>query len=160
MKASHRRSVPGDGCFFIVKIDQGAGGHGHHLQAAWRRAIVQNRDVEVEDRVAVKRPLQDAVDGLPGVASGVAPADVVPVADVQADTIIWSAVSLTGQQLLQPQQYNADWWWAQKGGQDGFNWKLLPYLARSTVTHRAFWWGLAAGILLLSIVRRLLRRGV
>ena len=85
--------------------------------------------------------------------------DALLIADVGTDTIIWSALSLTGQEVLSPQQYDADRWWSEKGKKQGFNWRLLPYLARSTVAHRAFWWGLAAGIFLLWIVRRSLRRG-
>ncbi len=86
--------------------------------------------------------------------------DALLIADVKPDTINWSALSLTGQQLLRPQEYDAQWWWSQKGKREGFNWRLVPYLIRSTITHRAFWWGLAAGILLLSIARLALRRGV
>lgn len=86
------------------------------------------------------------------------PRDALLIADVYPDSVHWSALSLTGQQLLPPQTYDAAWWRSQRGEGDGFNWRLLPYLARKTVTHVAFWWGAAGALLLAWVVRRLLRR--
>lgn len=86
--------------------------------------------------------------------------DALLIADVKPDTIIWSTMSLTGAEVLPPQEYNAQWWWGQRGRSDRFNWRLLPYLIRSTVTHRAFWYGAAAGILLVLIFLRTFRRGL
>lgn len=86
------------------------------------------------------------------------PRDALLIADVYPDSVHWSALSLTGQKLLAPQTYDAAWWRAQHGEGEGFNWRLLPYLVKLTVTSRAFWWGAAATLLLVWLVRRLLRR--
>lgn len=86
------------------------------------------------------------------------PRDALLIADVSPDTVRWTGLSLTGQQLLPVERYDAAWWRANQGGGEGFRWRLLPYLITTTVTHRAFWWGVAAALVLGWIVRRLLRR--
>ena len=86
------------------------------------------------------------------------PRDALLIADVYPDTVKWSALSLTGQKLLAPEAYDAAWWRARLGHSEGFNWKLLPYLVKTTVLHRAFWWGAGLMLLLVLLVRRLLRR--
>ncbi|MBS1581534.1 MAG: hypothetical protein JST66_04960 [Bacteroidetes bacterium] len=86
------------------------------------------------------------------------PRDALLIADVSPDTVRWTGLSLTGQQLLPVEQYDAAWWSANQGGGEGFRWRLLPYLITTTVTHRAFWWGVAVTLVLGWIVRRLLRR--
>ncbi len=85
------------------------------------------------------------------------PRDALLIADVYPDTVTWSALSLTGQQVKGPETYDAAWWRARVGKEDGFNWRLLPYRMKSIVLHRAFWWG-AGLMLLLVLLRRLLRR--
>jgi len=86
------------------------------------------------------------------------PRDALMIADVYPDSVHWSAFSLTGQKLLPPQSFDAAWWRSQRGKGEGFNWRLLPYLTKMTVTSRAFWWGAAGALLVLWLVRRLLRR--
>lgn len=86
------------------------------------------------------------------------PRDALLIADVYPDTVKWSALSLTGQKLLAPEAYDAAWWKARLGHTEGFNWKLLPYLVKTTVLHRAFWWGAGLMLLLVLLVRRILRR--
>jgi hypothetical protein len=86
------------------------------------------------------------------------PRDALLVADVYPDSVRWSALSLTGQTLLAPEAYNAAWWRERVGKEEGFNWRLLPYLVKTTVLHRAFWWGAGLMLLLVLLVRRLLRR--
>lgn len=86
------------------------------------------------------------------------PRDALMIADVYPDTVKWSALSLTGRTLLAPEAYDAAWWRAKQGNEDGFNWRLLPYLVRTTVLHRAFWWGAGLMLLVVLLVRRLLRR--
>ncbi|MDQ3100843.1 MAG: metallophosphoesterase, partial [Bacteroidota bacterium] len=63
------------------------------------------------------------------------PRDAILVADVGPDEINWRTISLTGAPVLAPQHYDAEWWWSQKDKKEGFNWRLLPYMIRSTVTH-------------------------
>ncbi|MBK8497401.1 MAG: metallophosphoesterase [Flavobacteriales bacterium] len=86
------------------------------------------------------------------------PRDALLIADVYPDSVHWSALSLTGQQLQAPQTYDAAWWRAQTGRGEGFKWRLLPLYTKQIVTHRAFWWGAAFALLLVSVVRRYLRR--
>jgi hypothetical protein len=57
------------------------------------------------------------------------------------------------------ERHSAAWWKEQrsKGGK-GFNWRLLPYLVTSVVTHRAFAWGAGVMLVLMLLLRALLRR--
>ncbi|MBK9276213.1 MAG: metallophosphoesterase [Flavobacteriales bacterium] len=86
------------------------------------------------------------------------PRDALLIADVYPDTVKWSALSLTGQQLQAPETYDAAWWRSKRGKGEGFNWRLLPYRVKSTVLHRAFWWGAGLMLLLVVLVRRIVRR--
>lgn len=86
------------------------------------------------------------------------PRDALLIADVYPDTVKWSALSLTGQKLLAPEAYNAAWWRERVGRKEPFNWRLLPYLVKTTVLRREFWWGVLAAALLLWTGRRLYRR--
>jgi Calcineurin-like phosphoesterase len=86
------------------------------------------------------------------------PRDALLIADVYPDTVQWSSFSLTGQKLLAPEVYNAAWWREHIGKKEGFNWRLLPYLVKTTVFRKEFWWGAVAGALLLLLLRRFYRR--
>lgn len=87
------------------------------------------------------------------------PRDALLIADVYPDSVAWSALSLTGQRLESPETYDAAWWREHMGKPQPFNWRLLPYLIRKTVTRPEFWWGAALSLVLVLLVRRLLRRG-
>jgi hypothetical protein len=85
--------------------------------------------------------------------------DALLVADVSPQGITWAALSLTGEPTLAVERYNADWWSRSKGAtRKGFQWRLLPYLVRTTVTDMAFWWGCGAMALVLLALRWLGRR--
>ncbi len=85
--------------------------------------------------------------------------DALLIADVYPDSVKWSGLSLTGQKLLAPEQYDAAWWREHlKKDKPGFNWRLLPYLIKTTVLRREFWWGVLGGALALMLLRRLLWR--
>lgn len=86
------------------------------------------------------------------------PRDALLIADVFPDTVKWSAFSLTGQELLAPEAYGAAWWRERVGKEAPFNWRLLPYLVKTTVLRREFWWGMLAAALLLWTGRHLYRR--
>ncbi len=86
------------------------------------------------------------------------PRDALLIADVFPDTVKWSSLSLTGQKLLAPEAYDAAWWRERVGKKAPFNWRLLPYLVKTTVLRREFWWGMLAAALLLWTGRRLYRR--
>ena len=86
------------------------------------------------------------------------PRDALLIADVYPDTVKWSSFSLTGQKLLAPEAYDAAWWREHMGKSEGFNWRLLPYLVKTTVLRKEFWWGVLGGVLVLMLIRRLYRR--
>ena len=86
------------------------------------------------------------------------PRDALLIADVYPDSVKWSSFSLTGQILLAPEAYNVAWWREHLGKSGGFNWRLVPYLVKTTVLRKEFWWGTLAGVLLLLVARRLYRR--
>ncbi|MBK9176727.1 MAG: hypothetical protein IPM46_10420 [Flavobacteriales bacterium] len=83
------------------------------------------------------------------------PRDALLIADVQQDTVKWSALSLTRQQLLAPEAYDAAWWRNHGGRGEGFKWRLLPYIVKKTMLNAAFWWGAAFALLLVFLVRRM-----
>lgn len=86
------------------------------------------------------------------------PRDALLIADVYPDTVKWSSFSLTGQKLLAPEAYNAAWWRERIGKSEDFNWRLLPYLVKTTALKKEFWWGVLGGILALMLIRRFYRR--
>lgn len=89
------------------------------------------------------------------------PRDALLIADVHPDTVKWSALSLTGQKLMAPEAYDAAWWRKNIGKPQPFNWRLLPYLVKTTVLNRAFWWGMGSALVLVFAVmgvRRCARR--
>ena len=87
------------------------------------------------------------------------PRDALLIAEVYPDTVKWSVLSLTGQELLAPQAYDAAWWRDHIGKDQGFNWRLLPYLVKTTLLRAEFWWGALSALVLVWVVRRLVRRG-
>jgi len=86
------------------------------------------------------------------------PRDALLVVDVHPDTVRWSAFSLTGRPMRPVGSFDAAWWRGKRGGGDGINWRLLPYLVKRTVLHRSFAWGAGLMLLVVLLVRRLLRR--
>ncbi|MBK7271105.1 MAG: hypothetical protein IPI07_16860 [Flavobacteriales bacterium] len=86
------------------------------------------------------------------------PRDALLIADVYPDSVRWSSLPLTGQKLMAPEEYDAAWWAERLGKNGEINWRLLPYLVKSTVLHKAFWWGILVALLLVLVVRRVLRR--
>ena len=84
--------------------------------------------------------------------------DAILIADVSPTAIKWSAISLTGQQLEAPEKYDAEFWGVKRAKKEPFNWRLLPYLIKITVSDRAFWYGFGVAVLLLIGLRAALRR--
>ncbi|HEY0977016.1 MAG TPA: hypothetical protein VGE21_06055 [Flavobacteriales bacterium] len=84
--------------------------------------------------------------------------DALLIAEVSSDTVVWSALSLTGARMREPRAYDAAYWEERKGVKPGFNWNLVPYWTKSMLTHRFFWWGVVLGLLFFLLLRRLLRR--
>ncbi|MCB0792660.1 MAG: hypothetical protein H6595_02650 [Flavobacteriales bacterium] len=75
--------------------------------------------------------------------------DALLIADIGSDGVRWQALSLTDRHLAAPETYDMDWWREHQRGSQDLNWRLLPYLMRTTVLHPAFRWGMLAGALLL-----------
>ncbi len=88
------------------------------------------------------------------------PRDAVLVADISAEGVAWSAISLTGAALNAVETYDAEWWSANVARRKPFNWRLLPLHVKNTVKQHAFIWGIVAGALLLWLLRMLLHRGL
>lgn len=86
------------------------------------------------------------------------PRDALLIADVDPDSVRWSAFSLTGQQLAAPGTYDAKWWRERVGEEEPFNWRLLPYMLMKTVTRSEFWYGAAFALLLVFVLRRAFHR--
>jgi hypothetical protein len=86
------------------------------------------------------------------------PWDALLVADVSPEGVKWSALPLTDAEVRHPESYDVDWWWAQQGKKEPYNWRLLPYQTMKTLRQPVFWYGMLAGILLVLVVRVLLRR--
>lgn len=87
------------------------------------------------------------------------PRDALLIADVYPDTVKWSSFSLTGQKLMAPEKYDAAWWRAHlKSDRPGFNWRLLPYLVKTSVLRKEFWWGAGIAALVALLIGRFRRR--
>lgn len=86
------------------------------------------------------------------------PRDALLLADVGPTGIDWRTISLTGRPVERPEAYDAAFWARHKGTEEPFNWRMLPYLTRKTVFSRSFGIGLATGLLLLLLLRRIFRR--
>lgn len=86
--------------------------------------------------------------------------DALLVADIDRQGVRWSMCSLTGRPTGRVEDLGTAYWSKHKRTEPPFNWRLLPYLVKTTVAHRAFWWGLGAGVFLLWLLARLFRRGL
>jgi hypothetical protein len=86
------------------------------------------------------------------------PRDAVLVADVGPGGVRWSGVSLTGRPVEDPRTCDAAWWRKRMGRPEPFNWRVLPYIVKTTVTTVEFLSGLAAGILMTLLLVLLVRR--
>ncbi len=86
--------------------------------------------------------------------------DALLIADIAPQGVRWRMLSLTGQQTGPVEDHDAAYWMKHKGARKPFNWRLMPYLVKTTVTHAAFWWGALAALLVLTAWRRLLRKGL
>lgn len=87
--------------------------------------------------------------------------DAVLVLEVTPSGTTWNVVSLTGAAPQAAGKFDAAFWKAnRRSAEQPFNWRLLPYLVRSTVTHRAFAWGLLCATLFWGVLRVVRRRWV
>lgn len=57
--------------------------------------------------------------------------------------VTFETKSFTGQELLELDAYNVDFW-QNEVGEEPFNWKLIPYYIELMLTHRYFWYGVGS----------------
>ncbi|MBP6313603.1 MAG: metallophosphoesterase [Flavobacteriales bacterium] len=87
------------------------------------------------------------------------PRDALLVADVKNEHVEWKGLSLTGQTLAPPTTYTAEYWQANRIKVPEFNWRLLPYLVRKTVSGPQFWFGAIVALIVAFLIRRFYVRG-
>ena len=69
---------------------------------------------------------------------------------INNESLTFNLISLTGQELLPLESYNAEYW-KSKRGRPPFNYRLIPYYIKQNVFNRAFWYG-AGSIMILIIL--------
>lgn len=84
--------------------------------------------------------------------------DAVLLADVDADTLRWTGVSLTGRNMLPVEEYDAQWWSGSMRKREPFQLRLLPMYIRQTVLSAPFWYGAVFTVLVLLLLRTIRRR--
>lgn len=80
------------------------------------------------------------------------PRDAVLLVSVKNGTVSFKGISFTGQQLNAVESYNTAYWKTTDSPEQGFNYRLLPYLAMQMLSHHFFWTGFAAAILVIIVV--------
>lgn len=83
--------------------------------------------------------------------------DAVLVADVSPSEVKWTLLSLTGEPVLPVETYDAGWWVASQGKDQGFNWRRMPYLVRKELTSATFWYGFGSALVVVLAGIRLRR---
>lgn len=87
------------------------------------------------------------------------PRDAMLIMDIAPGGLVsWSALSLTGRAAPAVETLDADFWRARGKRTEPFNWRLLPYLVMKTFRTAAFWWGVAAAVVLAALLRLVVRR--
>ena len=76
----------------------------------------------------------------------------------ESGKVSFETISLTGQTLLQLEDYDAGFW-KTTSAKEPFNYRLVPYYIQLVVLHRAFWYGsLTTGLIFLLVFWRLRKR--
>ena len=85
----------------------------------------------------------DAPNNLTIIATAIRslPRDAVLIAQVNQGEVSFLTHSFTGQDLLEIEAYDVNFWQTEVGAEP-FNWKLIPYYMELAVTHRYFWYGI------------------
>jgi hypothetical protein len=86
------------------------------------------------------------------------PADAVLKVEVGPSGIDLSAFSLTGKNLPPVEELDVAYWSRFKAPERGFNWRLLPYYAKTYAVHPAFWSGVVIAVLIGFVLRFASRR--
>lgn len=83
--------------------------------------------------------------------------DAVLGVKVKNGDVTFKAIPLGDVAPASFETYDLEFWRNASSSPEGFNLRLLPYYIQSTVTHKAFWWGIGSALILLLgiwIVRR------
>lgn len=81
--------------------------------------------------------------------------DAVLGVHVDNGEVAFETIPLGAQETMRLEDYDLDYW--DKGPKDeGFNFRLLPYLIKTTVTHKVFWWGIGVALAFMLIGKWLL----
>lgn len=83
--------------------------------------------------------------------------DAILRAEVTPSGVKFNAISLTGDLMLPVNQLGVEYWRKHKGDIT-FNWKLIPYYVKSSITHKAFWFGVISALVVSFLLKRILRR--
>lgn len=66
--------------------------------------------------------------------------DALLIVDVKDGEVLFNLHSLTGEELLDLESYDVEFW-KERVGVKPFNWRLVPLYFKNMLTHRYFWYG-------------------
>jgi len=84
--------------------------------------------------------------------------DAVLGVNVNSGGIQFTTIPLGQNKVEALEYYNIDLWNSKSGSTEKFNFRLLPYYIKNTVTHRAFWSGVVLMVVIFIGVRSIRRR--
>lgn len=77
--------------------------------------------------------------------------DAMLIVHVENGKVSFEPYSLTGEELMNIESYNVDYW-QQNAGKEPFNYRLLPLYVKNTILSWSFWWGvLSSSVVILFI---------
>lgn len=85
------------------------------------------------------------------------PRDAVLVVNVINKKVSFKLKSFTGQSLMELNDYNVGYWESNLGVEP-FNYRLLPYYIKLTLTHYHFWIGVVTSLFILFVFKQLKKR--
>ena len=86
------------------------------------------------------------------------PRDALLLISVDDGGVHPEALSLTGRELPAVKDLDVAYWRSRQGDPQPFNWRLLPLKTWNVISDRAFWWGMAAMLVMSMLLRRIVRR--
>ena len=84
--------------------------------------------------------------------------DALLIVEVQDGIVHLSGQSLTGEDLLAIEKYDADFWKDNLGASEPYNWRLLPLHIKNTVINWVFWIGALSCLIVVFIFNRIKKR--
>jgi hypothetical protein len=86
------------------------------------------------------------------------PRDAVLQVNLNAGSVAFRGISLTGQVLEPVEKYGLEFWKKSSAPEEEFNYRLLPYLVKKMIKHYYFWTGFFASLLLALLIRSIYKR--